>query len=132
MFQLIRDFVVLKELPVWPGDGWEKGTSNGSWENQASGFQDYTLAPAMPDGYMLTPTCACKPQAECSPRASVCIVFRVMTACAAPLPYFTATGSSGSASTPILTHAVLADAGVSAICSGWCGQQPAPGECKKV
>ena len=69
MFQLIRDFVVLKELPVWPGDGWEKGTSNGSWENQASGFRDYTLAPAMPDGYMLTPTCACQP--ECSPRACV-------------------------------------------------------------
>lgn len=79
MFQLIRDFMVLKELPVWPGDGWEKGTSNGSWENQASGFQDYTLAPAIPDGYMLTPTCACKP--ECSPRARVCVVYRVMTAC---------------------------------------------------
>ena len=58
MFQLVRDFVVLKELPVWPGDVWEKGTSNGSWENQASGFRDYTLAPAMPDGYMLTPACA--------------------------------------------------------------------------
>jgi hypothetical protein len=131
MFQLIRNFVVLKELPVWPGDGWEKGTSNGSWENQASGFQDYTLALAMPDGYMPTPTCACKP--EFSPRASVCIVYRMMTACRTAAIFYCHGLKWLCFSTDCHSWCgPMTDAGVSAICSGWCGQQPAPGECEKV
>ena len=57
MFQVVRDFMELGKP--------EKGTSHGSfavqslsWESEASGFQDFTLDPAIPDGYILTPACA--------------------------------------------------------------------------
>ena len=58
MFQTIRNFVdlkerfvQLKELPVWPGDG------KGSWEQQASGFEDSIMGG--PDGFAPTPACKC-------------------------------------------------------------------------
>ena len=78
MFQTIRNFVDLKErfvelreLPVWPGDG------KGSWEQQASGFEDSIMGG--PDGFAPTPACKCILQRSVVPAEPGCAALKLST-----------------------------------------------------